>query len=536
MFDESQDQQSYSPKEIWAIAYRRRWWILLPLFLFWGTVWAISWLLPTTYQSEALILVEQQKVPEQYVVSNVTVDLQERLQSITQQILSRTRLQSTIEHLHLYPARHGWSRILQLGDPVEQMRKDIKIELVQAPGHPTELTAFKIYYSAQSPELAQQVNSELTSLFINESLKSQQQLSENTTDFLANQLAEARTKLEQQEAKVREFKAKHLGDLPSQLQSNVEILSGLQTQLQNAQRSLDGAQQQKLYLESQLQQYQVAQATLNGQASGSSLESLEKELSSLRNQLADARSKYTEDHPDIVRIKHKIAEAETMIKDLQSNVVPPDKQDNAKLTSNADEPGASLFSSALMQVRSQLKANALEIQNYQHQEKEIQSQIAGYQARLNLTPETEQELSDISRGYEESKANYNSLLQKQNQSQLATNLEQRQQGEQFRILDPPSLPGKPKSPNHLLWSLAGITLGCLVGFSLLALREFTDVRIRQEDDLDGVVDSRILVRIPHLTTPIEGRLQTVARWSELGLGLAIAILILAGNLYSFYKG
>jgi polysaccharide biosynthesis transport protein len=536
MFDETEDQQSYSPKEIWAIAYRRRWWILLPLFFLWGAVWGISWLLPTIYQSEALILVEQQKVPEQYVVSNVTVDLQERLQSITQQILSRTRLQSAIERLHLYPARHGWSRFLQLGDPVEQMRKDIKIELVQASGHPAELTAFKIYYSASSPELAQQVNSELTSHFINESLKSQQQLSENTTAFLANQLAEARAKLEEQEANVRAFKAKHLGDLPSQLQSNVEILSGLQAQLQNAQRSLDGAQQQKLYLESQLQQYQVAQATLYGEDSGSSVDSLEKQLFNLRNQLADARSKYTEDHPDIVRIKNKFAETEKMINDVQHEMASAEKQNNSKLTAKVDEPGASLFTSALMEVRSQLKANALEVQNYQRQEKDIQSQIAACEARLNLTPATEQELADISRGYEESKSNYNSLLQKQNQSQLATSLEQRQQGEQFRILDPPSLPDKPKSPNHLLWSFGGLTLGCFLGLSLLVVREFTDVRIRREDDLDGVVDSRILVRIPHLTTPFEGRWRTFSRWSELALDLAMAILIVAGNLYSFYKG
>src|SRR6202049_3175816 len=157
MSEELDEPVFLSWEEYWAIAVRRRWWILLPLFLVWAVVWGASWYLPVTYQSESLILVEQQKVPDQYVVPNVTSNLQERLQSLTEQILSRTRLQSTIERLHLYP-RHGGS--LNSGDPVERMRSDIKIELVSAPDHPGDYTAFKMRYSAGSPELAQRVNGE----------------------------------------------------------------------------------------------------------------------------------------------------------------------------------------------------------------------------------------------------------------------------------------------------------------------------------------------------------------------------------------
>src|SRR6202048_116888 len=166
MFDDPMDQGQRGMGEYWAMARRRRWWILLPLFICWAVVWGAGWLLPSTYQSDALILVEQQKVPEQYVVRNVTMGLQDRLQSMTQQILSRTRLQATIDRFHLYPRRTGLQGLLASGDPVEQMRKDIQIDLVQPPGHPNELTAFKIRYSTGSPELAQQVNSELASLFI----------------------------------------------------------------------------------------------------------------------------------------------------------------------------------------------------------------------------------------------------------------------------------------------------------------------------------------------------------------------------------
>src|SRR5882724_776828 len=248
--------------EYWAIARRRRWHILLPLFLCWVIAWVGSWLVPSTFQSEALILVEQQKVPEQYVVPNVTVSLQDRLQSMTQQILSRTRLQSTINRFHLYEKRGLRAAFTKAEDPVEQMREDITIELVEVPGRPGQLTAFKIRYSTGTPQLAQHVNSELTSLFIDENLKSQQQLSESTTAFLQSQLVEARAKLEEQEAKVRAFKAEHFGDLPSQAETNVQILSGLQNQLIGTQRALDAAKQQKLYLESLQQQYETAQATM----------------------------------------------------------------------------------------------------------------------------------------------------------------------------------------------------------------------------------------------------------------------------------
>src|SRR6202166_1550637 len=234
MLDEEEIKPSRGLDEYWAMAVRRRWFILIPAFACWAIAWAASWLVPSIYQSDALILVEQQKVPEQYVVPNVSVNLQDRLQSMTQQILSRTRLQATVNRFHLYETRRQ-GLFARAEDPIEQMRTDIKIELVEAPGHPGQLTAFKIRYTSGSPQLAQQVNSELTSLFIDENLKSQQQLSESTTAFLESQLVTAQTKLEEQEAKVRAFKSAHFGNLPSQVETNVQILTGLQAQLQNAQ-------------------------------------------------------------------------------------------------------------------------------------------------------------------------------------------------------------------------------------------------------------------------------------------------------------
>jgi len=536
--DAEDGQVSRSLEEYWAIARRRRWYILFPLFVAWGIVWVGSWLVPSTFQSEALILVEQQKVPEQYVVPNVTVSLQDRLQSMTQQILSRTRLQSTISRVHLYEKRGLGALFTKTEDPVEQMRKDIAIELVEVPGRPGQLTAFKIRYSAGTPKLAQQVNSELTSLFIDENLKSQQQLSESTTAFLQNQLVEARAKLEEQEAKVRAFKAVHFGDLPSQTETNVQILSGLQNQLLGSQRALDEAKQQKLYLESLQQQYQTAQADMGiDNSSAPSPQRLTKDLIDLRYQLEAARSRLTEEHPDIIALKDKIAKIEKMKNDLETEIA--SQSETGKATNKLDPSAAAEVqrgsTTPMMQLQSQLKSIKPEIENYERHAKELESQISSYRSRLNLTPQTEQKLADVSRGYEESKSNYNSLLQKQNQSQLATSLEQRQQGEQFRVLDPPSLPDRPSAPNHLLLSLGGLMVGAILGFGLAAFLEMTNVLVRQEKDLEGLVPTRVLVGVPHLNTPGEDRFHIVFHRLEIATAAVMALLILAGNLYAFYK-
>jgi polysaccharide biosynthesis transport protein len=539
MPDELVDQAPRGWEAYWAIGLRRRWWILLPLFLCWAAVWGMSWLLPTTYQSEALILVEQQKVPDQYVTPNITGNLQTRLQSITQQILSRTRLQATIDRFHLYSRPHGLGALLKDRDPIDQMRNDIKIDLVEAPGNQGGFTAFKMHYSAGSPEFAQEVNSELTSLFVEENVRSQQQLSENTTAFLENQLAEARAKMEEQETKVAAFKTKHMGDLPSQLEGNVQILAGFQAQLQNTQHTLEALKQQKMYLESMLQQYQSAQASLGGgDPAVTPSQAPDKELLDMRRSLEHLRSRYTDDYPDIVAFKDEIAKTETLKKQTESEIVSRQRAGKATnaIESSTVEELQHGSSTAMMQIQSQLKANQLEIQDDELHEKELESEMSAYRARLNMTPETEQELVDISRGYEESKTNYGSLLQKQMQSQLATNLEQRQQGEQFSILDPPSLPDKPSTPNHFRISLGGLLLGIVVGSALAAFLELTDVRVRQESDLQGVVPVRVLVGIPRLSTRQENQSRLMTQWLELGTAVAMALLIVIGNIYALYKG
>ena len=245
-------QRGFDGRLFLGIAHRRHLDFLVTLFLGWLIVWGLSWVLPARYESSTLILVEAPTMPKDYVVPNVNDDLQSRLQNITQQILSRTRLLHIVDELNLYSKDRG-----RLGPDqiVERMRKDIEIELVK--DEKKDVTAFRIHYSAHDPSIAQQVTSKLTNLFINENLEVRQQESEGTTKFLGDQMDSSRQSLESQEEKIREFKAQHVGELPSQLTSNLQVLSGLQAQSETENAALNTAKQQRVYLETLQREYRT---------------------------------------------------------------------------------------------------------------------------------------------------------------------------------------------------------------------------------------------------------------------------------------
>ena len=245
------EKQGPDLRRYWKLFQHHRWWFTLPAFVVFLSIWTASWIIPATFRSETLILVEQQKVPDQYVVSNIADDLQQRLQSMTQQILSRTRLVAVINQFGLYAKNRAR---LTDDELVDRMRKDIQIELVRDPSRGRDLTAFKIAYLSTNRQTSQAVTSQLSALFISENLRVRQERSENTTAFLESELEQARQSLSAQEVRVREFKSHYLGELPGQTQSNVQILSGLQTRLQQEMEALAHARQQKVYLESMLSQ------------------------------------------------------------------------------------------------------------------------------------------------------------------------------------------------------------------------------------------------------------------------------------------
>lgn len=544
MLEEMQDPKARTTEDYLGIVRRERWVILVSAFLCWLLVWGAGWLLASRYESVAVIQIQPQQVSPTLVEPNSMESAETELATVTGKVLSTPRLEGIIDQNSLYPKHHGLRAILDPADPVAQMQqKDIQIEPIEGPGQKDSnrmtLTAFKISYSASSPELAQGVNRQLTGLFVAENNSTQQQFSQTTTSFLKNELDDAQAELNRQEATVKEFKAQHMGELPDQVQSNLQILSGLQQQMQENEHAVSAAREQRLYLESIVQQYQTAQADLGTGDSSVSPSSLDKQLKDLELQLAQERSQYTDSYPDVIALKDQIAKTKELQKQAQDELTAAQKSDKGNTTATLP-PGTAIdvqngAPTPMMQIQSQLKSNQLQIQSLEGAQKKIAAQVAQYQTRLDAAPRVEQELSEISRGYTESGRNYDSLLKRYQDSQLASNLPEGQQGE-YSVVSPATLPTAPSAPNHLLISLGGLAAGIVIGLGLAALIEFTDVRIRKETDLEGIVSARVLVGIPKMTTPAERRQRDVLRWVERGAVLAMLALVVAGNIYSFYRG
>src|SRR5580698_5308613 len=318
---EEKSSEGFSLEYWLGVARRRHLQFLIPLFLGWLAVWGSSWMMSPRYKSGTLILVEQPTMPKDYVTPNVNDDLQERLQSISQQILSRTRLLHIIDELNLFAAERGHHSPDEL---VERMRKDIQIELVRDARN--QITAFNVYYMSRDPRVAQQVTSQLTNLFINENLEVRQQQSEDTTKFMEGQLETARQTLAAQEDKIREFKAQHVGELPEQLTTNLQILGGLQAQLQSEGDALNSARQQHVYLQSLLDQYHTLQgSSKTSEGAPLGLAAIDQELEKLKAQLADLSSRYTDRHPDVRKVKQQIATTEKMRTQLLASLKDKDK-------------------------------------------------------------------------------------------------------------------------------------------------------------------------------------------------------------------
>jgi len=513
---------------------RRHMFFLIPFFVGWMVVWSASWVLPSRYKSGTLILVEQPSMPKDYVTPNVTDDLQARLQSITQQILSRTRLLHIIDEMNLYATNRGR---LNQDELVEQMRKDIEIELVRDARN--QITSFNIYYSARNPLVAQKVTGELTNLFISENLELRQQKSEDTTKFLEQQLETARQNLAEQEEKVRVYKDQHLGELPTQLGSNLQILSGLQSQLQNEQDGLNADRQQNAYLQSMLEQAHALQRTSkNGEGTPLGIPTLDQQLDKLKAQLADLSSHYTDRHPDVRKVKDEIARVEKMREQALA-----DLKTSSAATSGNDHPASSSPSDldtgdgpATIQLQGQLRANQIDIASKEHAIADLKLKMNEYQGRLNQEPVREQQFADLNRGYEQSKANYDDLLKKKTSSQMATSMELLQQGEHFQMIDPPSLPVKPDFPNRLKFCAVGLGIGIALGGAVAGGTEFLDDRLYNEKALKDLLPVTVISEIPPITSPQEERKQERKLWVGWATAGIVFATILAGSAISYLRG
>ncbi len=561
MSEETLEENATQPVDLRRyldIVRRRHLIFLILLLLGWAAVWGSSWILPARYKSSTLILVEEPTMPKNYVLPNVNDNLQDRLQSITQQILSRSRLLLLIDKLHLYQSKDQpstsqsdhWAfvrvshwksilaRIYQTSSTpdgrVGLMRKEIDIELVRDP-QSQAITAFRVNYSAPDPHTAQQVTSELTNLFIDENLNVREQQSENTTQFLESQLATARASLADQDAKVRAFQAAHEWELPTEEATNLQILSGLQSQLQNEQDALNAARQQSVYHQSLIEQYRALNGTRGTTAGGapSSLGAIDQQIDILKSKLQDLLTRYTSQYPEVQQVKAEIADMEKTREQLIASLKksPDGKENGVNVQVQAIENSAQ--DAPLLQLESQLKADQLEISSRQTAIDNLKSRINQYQARLSGEPAVGQQMADLTRGYEQSQQNYNDLLKKESDSQMATSMEQMQEGERFIMIDPPSLPLRPDFPNRLKMCEAGVGAGLALGLLVVVLLEFRDDRLYSDREIEKLIPAPEICEIPEIPDPSDTR----RRKFRAALGWAMAVLvvgaILSGSVFSY---
>ena len=450
-----------------GILQRRFWLILTSGVIFLGIGIGVTFVLAPQYVSQTLVLIEQQKVPEDYVKPVVSEDLGQRLASMKEQILSRSRVQPIIERFNLFA---GMSNTMD--DRVDLTRKAISVVPIRSDqSHGTGgMPGFFISFKAQDARTAQQVCGEITSLFVSENLSAREQSAEGTTDFLKQQLADSKRNLDEQDARLAAFERKYVGKLPEQVSLNGNTLQALTTQLDASTQSLNRIQQSVTFLEAMIsQQAQEAQGT--EPATGLTVDERHKELKSLIAQKQDLQALYTPDHPDVVAISRKIAELQAEIERVPTESAPRAIHKNTQ-----DTP-------QLQQLRAQLRAAQQAMVSAKQEQGRIEQQVRTYESRIESSPMVEQEYKQVTRDHETALQFYNTLLKKMNESSMATALEHRQQGEQFRVMDAPNLPEEPTFPNRFVFAGGGLAAGLFLGLLLAALLEYRDTTLRNERDI-----------------------------------------------------
>ncbi len=465
------------------IVLRRLPYIIIPFVLIFVGAVLYAFLAPKTYEARALILVTPQRVPSEFVRSTVTSRVNERLHSIEQEITSRTSLEQVIRDNNLYPKQ---TKSMPMEDVVGIMRKNILVKIVRGEGE--ELGGyFTITYKNADPRTAALVANRLTDLFIEGNLRIREQQAKGTTEFLKDELDGAKVKLEEQEKLLSDFKRKHSGELPEQRDTNLQMLTQLQQIYQRTGESLRSAQDRKLIIQKQLtdlefpvtsaQAERVQQLTARTSSSSPSARSggvQEPQLYELKNQLAELRTKYTEKHPDIVNLKKKIKEKESN-QDL-------DLRNNPRYR----------------ELNSQLESVNLEIKRFQDEEARLKAELDMYKARIERTGQREQDMASLTREHQTTKERYDSLLRKSQEAAQAENLERRQKGEQFRVIDPAAVPMTPAEPNRQRIILMGLMLGIGGGLGLAFVREQMDRSFHDPEDVEVTFGIKILASIPRI--------------------------------------
>jgi polysaccharide chain length determinant protein (PEP-CTERM system associated) len=466
-----------------GILKRRFWLILASAILFLGIGIGLTYVIPPQYVSKETVLVEQQKVPENYVKPVVTEDLGGRLASMSEQIESRPSIEPIIVKYNLFA---GGSSTMD--DRIDRMRKAISITTMRSDQirATNGMPGFFISFKAEDAHTAQQVCAEITGLFIGENLKLREQSAEGTTDFLKQQLADSKRDLDEKDSRLAAFQQKYLGSLPEQETSNTNTLQALTTQLDAVTQSLGRMHENETFLQAMISQ-QTHELQDADPATGISVDEREKELKRLIAQKQELETLYTPGHPDVLAVSRRIADLQAEIAHAAATPAPK----AASAPARPDPP-------QLLQLKAQLSALQSAMANTKAEQVALQKKIRAYESRIESTPAVEAEYKQLTRDHETAVQFHNSLLAKTNESSMATALEQRQESEQFRVIEPANLPDEPIFPNPPLFAGGGLAFGLFLGLGIAGLLEYRDTSLRNERDIWAFTKLPTLAVLSHI--------------------------------------
>jgi polysaccharide chain length determinant protein (PEP-CTERM system associated) len=473
-----------------AMLRRRMKVILIPALLAPLAGFLVSFAFPAKYTSRSLVLVEAPKIPDAVVQQVFTEDLTQHIVTIQERVLSASRLRPMVERLGL--VKPGQSA----EDVMDNIRLNMTIESVitdlsqmgvggkRRPGQSISAPAFYVSYTAGSAREAQEICTDLTSMLLEEDLKSRQDSSQGTTVFLTQQVADAKQNLDDLDKKLAAFKDQHMGQLPGDEDNNLKILMGLNSQLDANTQTLNRATQDKAYTESMLAQQLSAWKTSQ---SASNPQTLQQQLSGLQAQLIDQEARYTEDHPDVIKTRADISQVKKKLAEVNDASA---KGDNANDKESGSEPPE------IRQLRLQIHQYQDLISQTTRDQKKLQQEIDVYQRKVASSPGIEEEYKELARDYDNAQKVYQEDLAKQSTSKMATQAEQQQQGEQMALLNPAGVPDAPSFPNRLSFAGGGLGAGLVLGLGLALWLEFRDRCIRTEADAEAAVGLPMLVSVP----------------------------------------
>jgi uncharacterized protein involved in exopolysaccharide biosynthesis len=478
-----------------AMLRRRLKVILIPALLAPLAGFGVSYVFTPKYSSTATVLLEGQKVPENYVTPVITADFTQRVQTLSQEIMSAPHLRPVIESLDLVKPDDE-------NKLIEDIRNNTQFQPVitsmsaaaaasggkKKPATASAVPGVNIIYTDSSADRAQKICNALTDLILNENLRERAAIAGSTTDFLTRQLEDAKRALDEQDGKLAAFKKQYLGQLPTDADNNMRMLMSLNSQLDATTQTLGRAQQDKAYTESMLAQqiaaWKSSQTSINPQT-------LEQELTQLQGQLRQLQARYTDDHPDVIKTKADIAEVQKKLKEVNAASAAATTSDSSE-KANATEPPE------IRQLRLQIHQYQSVIEQATLDQKRLQNSIGVYQSRTAMSPNVEEQYKLLTRDNDNAQALYKDLLAKKSSAALGTSMENQQEGEQMKVLVGAGLPDAPTFPNRPIFAAGGLGVGLGLGLLIAIWLEFSDKSIRTAKDAAAVMDLPLLISVPWL--------------------------------------